>query len=56
LKGSPVPRLIFITSASLGGKRMVGFLADNSKSSELAWLAKVVISFLNLPEPWLKSW
>jgi hypothetical protein len=47
LERLPVPRSIFITSASLGGKRTVGFLAGNSKSSGLAWLARVAISSLS---------
>jgi hypothetical protein len=57
LEGSPAPRSIFMTSASLGRTRMVGFLAGNSKSSGLAWLARVAISpFLSLPAPWMQSW
>jgi hypothetical protein len=44
---SPVPRSIFITSTSLGGTRIAGFLADSSKSSGLAWLTRVAISSLS---------
>ena len=46
LEGSPVPRLICLTSASFGGARMVGLLAGISSSSWLISAAIVAISFL----------
>ena len=48
LEGSPVPRLICLTSASFGGARMLGFLAGISSSSGLISAAIVAISFLPL--------
>ena len=45
-EGSPVPRSICLTSASFGGARMLGFLADISSSSGLISAATVAISFL----------
>ena len=48
LEGSPVPRSICLTSASFGGARMLGFLADISSSSGLISTTIVAISFLPL--------
>ena len=48
LEGSPVPRSIYLTSASFGGARMLGFLASISSSSGLISAAIVAISFLPL--------
>ena len=47
-EGSPVPRLICLTSASFGGARMLTFLAGISSSSWLISAAIVAISFLPL--------
>ena len=46
LEGSPVPRLICLTSASFGGARMLGFLAGITSSSGIIYAAKATISFL----------
>ena len=46
LEGSPVPRLIYLTSASFGSARMLGFLAGIPSSSGLISAATVAISFL----------
>jgi hypothetical protein len=48
LEGSLVLRSIYIISASLGGTRMLGFLVKISKSSGLAWLARVATSYLSI--------
>ena len=48
LEGSPVPRSIYLMSASFGGARMLGFLAGISSSSRFISAAIVAISFLPL--------
>jgi hypothetical protein len=48
LEGSPVPKSICLTSASFGGPRMVGLLAEISSSSGFISAATVAISSLPL--------
>jgi hypothetical protein len=48
LEGSSVPRSICLTSASLGGARMLGLLAGISSSSGFISAATVAISSLPL--------
>jgi hypothetical protein len=48
LVGSLVPRSIFLTSASFGGARMLGLLAEISSSSGFILAVIVAISSLSL--------
>ena len=48
LEGSPVLKSMVLTSASLGGTRMLGHLARISSSSGLISSAIVMTSFLSL--------